>query len=107
MASPPRRTTNSTAALSPDLTNSGYADRIVSLIVGERARAFGLGRTDCNLWHHMPVLARKPGALRRSRPIAAQWVRARWRAARFLRDQMIIARLRLANDRAAVDFAGC
>jgi transposase len=45
-----------------------YADRIVirqdGRIVGEHARAFGRGETIYDPWHYVPVLARKPGALR-------------------------------------------
>ncbi len=45
-----------------------YADRIElrqdGRIVGEHARAFGRGGTVYNPWHYVPVLARKPGALR-------------------------------------------
>src|ERR1700687_4760557 len=45
-----------------------YADRIVirqdGAIVGEHPRCFGRGETMYNPWHYVPVLARKPGALR-------------------------------------------
>jgi hypothetical protein len=45
-----------------------YADRIVARqdgrIVAEHARHCGRGETFHNLWHYVPVLARKPGALR-------------------------------------------
>lgn len=33
-------------------------------IVSEHARAFGRNQTVHDPWHHVPVLARKPGALR-------------------------------------------
>lgn len=37
-------------------------------MVGEHARAFGRGQTAYNPWHYVPVLARKPGALRNGAP---------------------------------------
>jgi hypothetical protein len=49
-----------------------YADRIVirqdGVIVGEHARCFGRGRCLYDPWHYVPVLARKPGALRNGAP---------------------------------------
>src|SRR5512132_1096120 len=49
-----------------------YADRIVIRQdggnVGEHARCFGRGRCLYNPWHYVPVLARKPGALRNGAP---------------------------------------
>jgi transposase len=49
-----------------------YADRIVirqeGQIVGEHARCFGRGETIYDPWHYVPVLARKPGALRNGAP---------------------------------------
>jgi transposase len=49
-----------------------YADRIVirqdGAIVGEHQRRFGRGETIYNPWHYVPVLARKPGALRNGAP---------------------------------------
>src|SRR3954451_4194614 len=49
-----------------------YADRIVirqeGQIVGEHARCFGRGETIFDPWHYVPVLARKPGALRNGAP---------------------------------------
>src|SRR5499427_4007722 len=49
-----------------------YADRIVirqdGAIVGEHRRCFGRGETIYNPWHYVPVLARKPGALRNGAP---------------------------------------
>jgi hypothetical protein len=54
-----------------------YADRIVikqdGVVVGEHARAFGRGETLYNPWHYVPVLARKPGALRNGAPFK-DWV---------------------------------
>jgi len=37
-------------------------------IVGEHARRFGRGETIYDPWHYVPVLARKPGALRNGAP---------------------------------------
>jgi transposase len=49
-----------------------YADRIVikqdGAVVAEHARCFGRGETAFNPWHYVPVLARKPGALRNGAP---------------------------------------
>lgn len=49
-----------------------YADRIVirqdGAIVGQHARCFGRGETIYDPWHYVPVLARKPGALRNGAP---------------------------------------
>jgi hypothetical protein len=49
-----------------------YADRIVirqdGTIVGEHARSFGRDRTVYDPWHYVPVLTRKPGALRNGAP---------------------------------------
>jgi transposase len=49
-----------------------YAERIVirqdGAIVGEHARSFGRGETIYDPWHYVPVLARKPGALRNGAP---------------------------------------
>jgi transposase len=49
-----------------------YADRIVirqdGAIVGEHARRFGRGETTYDPWHYVPVLAKKPGALRNGAP---------------------------------------
>src|SRR5437660_2397056 len=52
-----------------------YADRIVirqdGAIVGEHRRRFGRGATIYDPWHYVPVLARKPGALRNGAPFKA------------------------------------
>ena len=60
-----------------------YAERIEirqeGRVVAEHARAFGRGGTVYDPWHYVPVLARKPGALR-SEPLKAPLVRAQWRA---------------------------
>ena len=49
-----------------------YADRIVikqdGLVVGEHGRRFGRNQTAYDPWHYVPVLARKPGALRNGAP---------------------------------------
>jgi hypothetical protein len=49
-----------------------YADRIVirqdGEIVAEHQRSFGRGQTVYDPWHYVPVLARKPGALRNGAP---------------------------------------
>lgn len=54
-----------------------YAERIVirqdGVIVGEHARVFGRGQTVYDPWHYVPVLARKPGALRNGAPFR-DWV---------------------------------
>jgi hypothetical protein len=49
-----------------------YADRIVirqdGRVVAEHPRSFGRGETVYDPWHYVPVLARKPGALRNGAP---------------------------------------
>ncbi len=54
-----------------------YADRIVirqdGRIVAEHQRSFGRGETVYDPWHYVPVLARKPGALRNGAPFK-DWV---------------------------------
>ena len=49
-----------------------YADRIVirhnGKVVAEHARQFGRDRTTFDAWHYLPVLLRKPGALRNGAP---------------------------------------
>jgi hypothetical protein len=54
-----------------------YADRIVirqdGRAVAEHARHHGRGETICDPWHYVPVLARKPGALRNGAPFK-DWV---------------------------------
>jgi len=49
-----------------------YAERIElrqdGRVVGEHRRAFGRGKTIYDPWHYVPVLARKPGALRNGAP---------------------------------------
>ena len=52
-----------------------YADRIElrqdGRVVGEHRRVFGRGQTVYDPWHYVPVLARKPGALRNGAPFKA------------------------------------
>ena len=54
-----------------------YAERIEirqdGRVVGEHPRSFGRDRTISNPWHYVPVLARKPGALRNGAPFK-DWV---------------------------------
>ncbi len=54
-----------------------YADRIAirqdGRIVAEHPRSFGRGQTLYDPWHYVPVLARKPGALRNGAPFK-DWV---------------------------------
>jgi len=54
-----------------------YADRIVirqdGRVVAEHRRSFGRGETIYDPWHYVPVLARKPGALRNGAPFK-DWV---------------------------------
>jgi transposase len=54
-----------------------YADRIVirqeGRIVGQHPRSMGRGETVYDPWHYVPVLARKPGALRNGAPFK-DWV---------------------------------
>ena len=54
-----------------------YADRIVirqdGRVVGEHRLSFGRGQTIYDPWHYVPVLARKPGALRNGGPFK-DWV---------------------------------
>ena len=49
-----------------------YADRIVikqdGIVVGEHERKFGRDQTAYDPWHYVPVLARKPGAMRNGAP---------------------------------------
>jgi transposase len=49
-----------------------YADRVVlrqnGEIVGEHVRVFGRDKVEYEPWHYVPVLARKPGALRNGAP---------------------------------------
>jgi len=77
-----------------------YAERLVirqdGHIVAEHPRSFGRGQTIYNPWHYVPVLARKPGALRNGAPFkdwvlpaAMERVRRRLGAARDGNRQMV------------------
>ena len=59
------------------LTVPAYADRIVirqdGRTVADHPRSFGRGDTFYDPWHYVPVLARKPGALRNGAPFK-DWV---------------------------------
>ena len=54
-----------------------YAERVVirqdGVVVGEHPRCFGRAETIYDPWHYVPVLARKPGALRNGAPFK-DWV---------------------------------
>jgi hypothetical protein len=54
-----------------------YADRVElrqdGRVVGEHRRVFGRGQAVYDPWHYLPVLARKPGALRNGAPFK-DWV---------------------------------
>jgi transposase len=54
-----------------------YADRVAirqdGRVVAEHARCYGRGATVYDPWHYVPVLARKPGALRNGAPFK-DWV---------------------------------
>ncbi|MEP0508335.1 MAG: IS21 family transposase, partial [Aurantimonas coralicida] len=54
-----------------------YADRIElrqdGRVVGEHPRCFGRDQTIYDPWHYVPVLARKPGALRNGAPFK-DWI---------------------------------
>jgi hypothetical protein len=56
---------------------NAYADRVVirqdGRVVSEHRRSFGRGGTFYDPWHYVPVLARKPGALRNGAPFK-DWV---------------------------------
>ena len=51
-----------------------------SRVVGEHRRAFGRGETIYDPWHYVPVLARKPGALRNGAPSRTGCCRPQWNA---------------------------
>jgi hypothetical protein len=54
-----------------------YADRIVirqnGAVIAEHARSFGRGQTFYDPWHYVPILSKKPGALRNGAPFK-DWV---------------------------------
>ena len=67
----------SASAIGRPVEVQAYADRIVirqdGRIVAEHRRSFGRGETIYDPWHYVPVLARKPGALRNGAPFK-DWV---------------------------------
>jgi hypothetical protein len=67
----------SASAVGRPVDIQAYADRIVirqdGRIVAEHARCYGRGETIYDPWHYVPVLARKPGALRNGAPFK-DWV---------------------------------
>jgi len=67
----------SAGAIGRPVEVQAYADRIVirqdGCIVAEHRRSFGRGETIYDPWHYVPVLARKPGALRNGAPFK-DWV---------------------------------
>ncbi len=67
----------SASAVGRSVEVHAYADRIVirqdGRIVAEHPRSFGRGETVYDPWHYVPVLARKPGALRNGAPFK-DWV---------------------------------
>ena len=67
----------SASAVGRPVEIQAYADRIVirqdGRMVAEHRRSFGRGETIYDPWHYVPVLARKPGALRNGAPFK-DWV---------------------------------
>ncbi|MBN8440210.1 MAG: IS21 family transposase [Thauera sp.] len=67
----------SASAVGRPVEINAYADRIVirqdGRAVAEHARCYGRGETIYDAWHYVPVLARKPGALRNGAPFK-DWV---------------------------------
>jgi len=67
---------NATAIVRP-VEIYAYAERIVirqdGRVVGEHARCYGRGETIYDPWHYVPILVRKPGALRNGAPFR-DWV---------------------------------
>jgi transposase len=65
------------AAVGRPVEVRAYAERIEirqdGRVVGEHRRSFGRDRTIYDPWHYVPVLARKPGALRNGAPFK-DWV---------------------------------
>ncbi len=56
-------------------------------IVAEHRRSFGRGETVYDPWHYVPVLARKPGALRNGAPFK-DWVLS-WRRSWLARNSIL------------------
>jgi transposase len=67
----------SASAIGRPVEVHAYAERIIirqdGRIVAEHRRSFGRGETIYDPWHYVPVLARKPGALRNGAPFK-DWV---------------------------------
>ena len=67
----------SASAVGRPVEIQAYADRIVirqdGRVVAEHPRCYGRGETVYDPWHYVPVLARKPGALRNGAPFK-DWV---------------------------------
>jgi len=67
----------SASAIGRPVEIRAYADRIElrqdGRIVGEHPRRFGRDQTVFDPWHYVPVLARKPGALRNGAPFK-DWI---------------------------------
>src|ERR1700720_2508987 len=61
-----------------------YADRIVirqeGRVVAEHPRCYGRGETIYDPWHYVPILARKPGALRNGAPFKDGYCPRPWSA---------------------------
>jgi len=61
-----------TQAIGRPVQVHAYANRIVIFqngkVVGDHERCFGRGKSIYNPWHYVPVLARKPGAIRNGAP---------------------------------------
>ena len=76
-ASTTTNTRSSASAVGRPVEIRAYAERIElrqdGRIVGEHRRVFGRGQTVYDPWHYVPVLARKPGALRNGAPFK-DWV---------------------------------
>jgi len=67
----------SASAIGRPVEVQAYADRIIvrqdGRVVAEHPRCYGRGETIYDPWHYVPVLARKPGALRNGAPFK-DWV---------------------------------
>ena len=93
------------------------ADRIVVRqdgIVDEYARSFGRNQTVYDRWHYVPVLARKPGALRNGAPFqcwelpsAEERVRRRLKAADDGDRQMVLILTAVLSDGLAAVETAC
>src|SRR5215475_11357623 len=77
LCGPLRRLPRGASTVGRPVEVHAYADRIVirqdGRIVAEHPRSFGRGDTIYDPWHYVPVLARKPGALRNGAPFK-DWV---------------------------------